>query len=1320
MLNQLGISEVDVLSVLFCLCPDLLDEMLEEVICGNMWRGIVQVPRVMRPCIRAAQRWGAAGKAAVAQGSPVAAGAAVAVEVAAAGTASGLASRGAAAAAGIPRDGGDVAYGRTPKQPCASASTPLENNTEFSAGPPVSHHPSGCPPNSHSGSSGLMESVTASYVTCLGDGANGPLQNARSFNSGRPSVNVASPLRRLATSMAVSSAAIDLKGPGRLGGSSGGDGNGADANGSSRTGPQWLGPNRRPPARSYSLRGLMRPMVSSFSTQYASSSLRGGAPHRLALGDGSSGVSAPSTEQLITAARAPEAAATRAPEMTGTRMLEAADTRALEATATRAAEAEDTKVPEEAALSPPARLPRRRPPARVCERSSLGEPQFHSFTAGHVRGLPPRQASAHTLLARGQQPGLLNLGGSATQGQQQSLNRGTLPMSPSFGAVGKPRSSVLAFAERLRSGRLPGGSSGGSSNSASGSDTLPGARSAPRRLRSGLSLASGPDGPLPGTQGSPFTAHFGADFALQAVGVESADDRAATAREEMKVDPQAGTAATGGSEAGLMHVFDAVVVAATPDAVTAQPADKPDGVAGHAGFPCASDSSQTACEPENDGQLAGEAALRSLRRGSGLDVWMVHSHTIGSATSHAAAFTTFPPGSGSGGDDSAENGRPTSPRLSPAGVTPSPLLLSLADQRQIRMMSDPVAHPTLTQATVIAESRNYDITNTAAENVDESLSAVMAITAAPPEVTTAVMAEVLAAEGHAVLAANGSSSLGEIRPAYSVPIKRLEGDAAPSSEDVVHSEYPAEPAPPACGARNHSANGAGLQPGGGGHHARGSVRRQLHALKRPLSRSSTRTYLMTAIPTSTLNVLGRVHSMRQMEYEEGPDGERDANLMGQEDRIGGGGTLLRASTTNAGLGRRTRAMNVYRSKSQSLNVTAAEPRMAVPRIFSFMRSASKRMLRQMQEQHVDVISCRSTGGEACSTAPIAIFPQRRHTFELTPLNGNGVSGSDTAGGGGGGHRLSHSPRWSVDCNPQRQSPQMRVGIEPAYEYTSIVTHGSDAAHVGEAPGGRCSVTSEGPLHKFSREQVTSPPRPPPASAIVAGVMPSSSSEDVGSGPVVAATATASPSSVAPGERVSQGSPPPPMPPQLTRLRASEDWGDAGGVGIRMMSPREMSPAEMARRVGMAWHEVAATSFTDPVTGARVVALVQNDVSEKVETEMQLTELMEVEHRLLEQIFPRHVLEHIAMQNISGATVQHSQATGASRKQRRMSQFDLLKSQDCSQLAHHHEQITVLFCDVKGFTAMCSSVEPAVVMSFLNMLYTQFDSLLHLHDVYKGT
>jgi hypothetical protein len=49
--------------------------------------------------------------------------------------------------------------------------------------------------------------------------------------------------------------------------------------------------------------------------------------------------------------------------------------------------------------------------------------------------------------------------------------------------------------------------------------------------------------------------------------------------------------------------------------------------------------------------------------------------------------------------------------------------------------------------------------------------------------------------------------------------------------------------------------------------------------------------------------------------------------------------------------------------------------------------------------------------------------------------------------------------------------------------------------------------------------------------------------------------------------------------------------------------------------------VAATSFTDPVTGSRVLAIVQNDVTDKVEREVLLQELFEQEHRLLESIFP---------------------------------------------------------------------------------------------------
>ncbi len=46
------------------------------------------------------------------------------------------------------------------------------------------------------------------------------------------------------------------------------------------------------------------------------------------------------------------------------------------------------------------------------------------------------------------------------------------------------------------------------------------------------------------------------------------------------------------------------------------------------------------------------------------------------------------------------------------------------------------------------------------------------------------------------------------------------------------------------------------------------------------------------------------------------------------------------------------------------------------------------------------------------------------------------------------------------------------------------------------------------------------------------------------------------------------------------------------------------------------------------------------------------------------------------------------------------------------------QVTVLFADICGFTAMCKEVAPSVVMSFLNDLYSRFDTLLDIYGVYK--
>ncbi len=39
------------------------------------------------------------------------------------------------------------------------------------------------------------------------------------------------------------------------------------------------------------------------------------------------------------------------------------------------------------------------------------------------------------------------------------------------------------------------------------------------------------------------------------------------------------------------------------------------------------------------------------------------------------------------------------------------------------------------------------------------------------------------------------------------------------------------------------------------------------------------------------------------------------------------------------------------------------------------------------------------------------------------------------------------------------------------------------------------------------------------------------------------------------------------------------------------------------------------------------------------------------------------------------------------------------------------QVTLLFADIMGFTEMCHSVQPAIVMQFLNQLYSRLGELL---------
>ncbi|GLC33991.1 hypothetical protein PLESTM_000141600 [Pleodorina starrii] len=138
-----------------------------------------------------------------------------------------------------------------------------------------------------------------------------------------------------------------------------------------------------------------------------------------------------------------------------------------------------------------------------------------------------------------------------------------------------------------------------------------------------------------------------------------------------------------------------------------------------------------------------------------------------------------------------------------------------------------------------------------------------------------------------------------------------------------------------------------------------------------------------------------------------------------------------------------------------------------------------------------------------------------------------------------------------------------------------------------------------------------------------------------------------------------------------------------------------------------FHEITATPFLDPVSKSQVVMVVQTDVTARVQLERRLADVMEAEHKLLENIFPRHVLEYIA----------HSAAVN----QESASQFNLRMLSampDLTKTATDHEQVTILFADIVGFTSMCKEVPAKAVMKFLNDLYIRFDTLLDIYGVYK--
>ncbi|KAG1681190.1 hypothetical protein FOA52_015633 [Chlamydomonas sp. UWO 241] len=123
-----------------------------------------------------------------------------------------------------------------------------------------------------------------------------------------------------------------------------------------------------------------------------------------------------------------------------------------------------------------------------------------------------------------------------------------------------------------------------------------------------------------------------------------------------------------------------------------------------------------------------------------------------------------------------------------------------------------------------------------------------------------------------------------------------------------------------------------------------------------------------------------------------------------------------------------------------------------------------------------------------------------------------------------------------------------------------------------------------------------------------------------------------------------------------------------------------------------YHEVQVVPVVDPLTGATSMLIVQSDVTSRVVRELRLVKLTETQLAMLENMFPRHVLELM----VSGV--------------------DDFRKIDA--LAGQHNDVTLLFLDIAGFTSMSKDLQPQQVLEYLNLLFRHFDEICTAHGVYN--
>ncbi|XP_029371784.1 guanylate cyclase soluble subunit beta-2 [Echeneis naucrates] len=160
-----------------------------------------------------------------------------------------------------------------------------------------------------------------------------------------------------------------------------------------------------------------------------------------------------------------------------------------------------------------------------------------------------------------------------------------------------------------------------------------------------------------------------------------------------------------------------------------------------------------------------------------------------------------------------------------------------------------------------------------------------------------------------------------------------------------------------------------------------------------------------------------------------------------------------------------------------------------------------------------------------------------------------------------------------------------------------------------------------------------------------------------------------------------------------KLRGQMLWMDSLGCMLYLCSPKLRSLREL-QDVGLHLADLAQHDVTRDLVLLNQQRLAEMELTNQLEKKKEelriLSQHLEAEKQKTETLLYAMLPRHIANQLKDGKSVE----------------------------AGEFEVCTILFSDVVTFTNICASCEPIAVVHMLNSMYSKFDQLTSVHDVYK--